>query len=233
MAMSRSLGGDVVDDPVADRARLPCEIASRPATMRSAVVLPHPDGPTRTMNSLSAMSRSRRAHGLGAVRVHLPDIVEHDLAMCPLPRPISGAVARRAVARSSTAPPARAASSRDIGCAARSSPAERRQQQLGAEPPALEERLAHGGEPGVRRDLDVVEADDATGRRGTSSPAARGRRQHAEWPARRTTANTAVGGAAEGEQLLGEPLAPRAIVRAVADQLARPGRCPPSTSASR
>ncbi len=35
------------------------EIDSRPAIIRSAVDLPQPDGPTRTRNSLSAMSRSR------------------------------------------------------------------------------------------------------------------------------------------------------------------------------
>src|SRR4051794_3533432 len=37
----------------------PSEISSSPATIRSAVVFPHPDGPTRTMNSSSVISRSR------------------------------------------------------------------------------------------------------------------------------------------------------------------------------
>src|ERR1700730_6055772 len=37
---------------------VPSVMSSSPATMRSAVVLPHPDGPTRTMNSPSATSRS-------------------------------------------------------------------------------------------------------------------------------------------------------------------------------
>src|SRR5579884_3412728 len=36
----------------------PREMSSSPATMRSAVVLPQPDGPTRTMNSASVISRS-------------------------------------------------------------------------------------------------------------------------------------------------------------------------------
>src|SRR5580765_2855444 len=36
----------------------PASTSSRPASIRSAVVLPEPDGPTRTMNSPSAMSRS-------------------------------------------------------------------------------------------------------------------------------------------------------------------------------
>jgi hypothetical protein len=56
MAMSRSFGGI----PLTTRSpmrRVPLEMSSRPATIRSAVVLPHPDGPTRTMNSPSAMSR--------------------------------------------------------------------------------------------------------------------------------------------------------------------------------
>src|SRR3954469_79606 len=37
----------------------PPEISSRPAIMRSAVVLPQPDGPTKTTNSPSCTSRSR------------------------------------------------------------------------------------------------------------------------------------------------------------------------------
>ena len=36
-------------------------MSSSPATIRSAVVLPQPDGPTRTMNSPSAISRSSRS----------------------------------------------------------------------------------------------------------------------------------------------------------------------------
>src|SRR6476646_7526494 len=36
----------------------PASTSSRPASIRSAVVLPEPDGPTSTMNSPSAMSRS-------------------------------------------------------------------------------------------------------------------------------------------------------------------------------
>ena len=37
--------------------RMPLVMSSSPATIRSAVVLPHPDGPTSTMNSPSATSR--------------------------------------------------------------------------------------------------------------------------------------------------------------------------------
>jgi len=56
--MSRSLGGRLL------ATRPPIEIvpeviSSRPAIERSAVDLPQPDGPTRTMNSPSLISRLR------------------------------------------------------------------------------------------------------------------------------------------------------------------------------
>src|ERR1700687_4689892 len=56
MAMSRSLGGRslTIRSPIAIS---PAVISSSPATMRSVVVLPQPDGPTRTMNSLSRIVR--------------------------------------------------------------------------------------------------------------------------------------------------------------------------------
>ena len=46
----------VVDDPVADARASPAVISSSPATMRRAVDLPQPDGPTSTSNSPSAIS---------------------------------------------------------------------------------------------------------------------------------------------------------------------------------
>ena len=46
------------DDSVVD-PDLPRVTSSSPATMRSAVVLPHPDGPTRTRNSPGSTSRLR------------------------------------------------------------------------------------------------------------------------------------------------------------------------------
>src|SRR5215207_1158159 len=58
MAMSRSLGDRVLTTRSPMR-RVPLEMSSSPATMRRAVDLPQPDGPTRTRNSPSAMSRSR------------------------------------------------------------------------------------------------------------------------------------------------------------------------------
>src|SRR5215207_6769956 len=57
MAMSRSFGGTslTTSPPI---AMSPPEISSRPAIMRKVVLLPQPEGPTSTMNSLSVMSRS-------------------------------------------------------------------------------------------------------------------------------------------------------------------------------
>ena len=56
--MSRSFGAR----SVTSRSPIlisPASTSSRPASMRSAVVLPEPEGPTRTMNSPSSMWRSR------------------------------------------------------------------------------------------------------------------------------------------------------------------------------
>src|SRR5579864_666292 len=56
--MSRSRDGTwlTIRSPI---LRTPLEMSSSPATMRRAVVLPHPDGPTSTMNSPSWISRFR------------------------------------------------------------------------------------------------------------------------------------------------------------------------------
>src|SRR5215471_1526285 len=63
--MSRSLGGTKVTSfsPISTR---PPSKGSSPASMRSAVVFPDPDGPTRTMNSPSLMSRSSASTAGGA-----------------------------------------------------------------------------------------------------------------------------------------------------------------------
>src|SRR4029079_178838 len=58
MATSRYLGSTSVTSRSPMKMR-PEVTDSRPATMRSAVVLPQPEGPSRTRNSPSAMSRSR------------------------------------------------------------------------------------------------------------------------------------------------------------------------------
>src|SRR5689334_13074545 len=54
--MSRSIGARSLTTLSSIRTR-PEVMLSSPATMRSVVVLPQPDGPTRTTNSLSWMSR--------------------------------------------------------------------------------------------------------------------------------------------------------------------------------
>src|SRR5439155_7302533 len=56
--MSRSLGGTsfTIRSPIFNS---PEEISSRPAIIRRLVVFPHPEGPTRTMNSPSLMARFR------------------------------------------------------------------------------------------------------------------------------------------------------------------------------
>ena len=57
MAMSRSIGGTSLTTVSPIRIS-PAVMASRPAIMRSVVVLPQPEGPTKTTNSLSRMCRS-------------------------------------------------------------------------------------------------------------------------------------------------------------------------------
>src|SRR6266542_6925377 len=54
--MSRSIGARLLTTFSPIRTS-PLVMLSRPATMRSVVVLPQPDGPTRTMNSLSRIWR--------------------------------------------------------------------------------------------------------------------------------------------------------------------------------
>ena len=60
IAMSRSFGGTVVTSSSPIRIE-PWSVGSRPASMRNVVDFPHPDGPTSTRNSPSAMARSRSA----------------------------------------------------------------------------------------------------------------------------------------------------------------------------
>ena len=55
--MSRSLGGRWLTTR-APIAMVPDVISSSPATMRRVVDLPQPDGPTRTTNSSSSITRS-------------------------------------------------------------------------------------------------------------------------------------------------------------------------------
>ena len=54
--MSRSRGSTSFAT-VSPMRMVPSVTSSRPATIRRAVVFPHPDGPTKTMNSPSRTSR--------------------------------------------------------------------------------------------------------------------------------------------------------------------------------
>ena len=77
-------GRDAVDHAVADPRSRPPEIASSPASIRSAVVLPEPDGPTSTMNSPSAIVERELAHRLDvaeALRHALEAHVRHASAL--------------------------------------------------------------------------------------------------------------------------------------------------------
>src|SRR5918995_4760378 len=56
--MSRSRGASSLTTRSPMRMS-PAEISSKPATIRNAEVFPHPDGPTSTTNSPSAISRFR------------------------------------------------------------------------------------------------------------------------------------------------------------------------------
>ncbi len=58
MAMSRSLGATSLTTRVPMRI-VPAVASSSPASIRSAVDLPEPDGPTSTISSPSRTSRSR------------------------------------------------------------------------------------------------------------------------------------------------------------------------------
>jgi hypothetical protein len=55
-------------------------MSSSPAIMRSVVDLPHPDGPTKTMNSCFLMSEGEIKDGLDVVVVDLVDVTERDVS---------------------------------------------------------------------------------------------------------------------------------------------------------
>ena len=79
MAMSRSLGATSLTTRVPMRM-VPAVASSSPASIRSAVDLPEPDGPTRTISSPSPTSRSKSLHRLGAVGEDLGDALEGELS---------------------------------------------------------------------------------------------------------------------------------------------------------
>ena len=57
----------------------PSVMSSRPATIRSAVDFPQPDGPTRIMNSPSSIVEVHVLDGLEAVRIALGDVLQGDV----------------------------------------------------------------------------------------------------------------------------------------------------------
>src|SRR5260370_27435408 len=87
--MSRSLGGTHVTSlsPISTR---PPSSGSSPASIRSAVVFPDPDGPTRTMNSPSLMSRSSASTAGRAPLVYTPVACTYfTSALAHLPSPMT------------------------------------------------------------------------------------------------------------------------------------------------
>src|SRR5918992_5636021 len=146
MAMSLALGGSSFTTRSPIRI-VPLVMASSPETILRAVVLPHPEGPTRTMNSLSAMSSSRAR----TASVPSPNTFQ---TSC---RTISATAVPRA-------PRAGWRSGRPLDQFQRHGahvashpyvPLEDAQQELGAQAPTVEQRLADGRDPGIARDLDV------------------------------------------------------------------------------
>ena len=75
MAMSRSLGATSLTTRVPMRI-VPAVASSSPASIRSAVDLPEPDGPTSTISSPSRDVEVEVAHRLGAVGKDLGDAFE-------------------------------------------------------------------------------------------------------------------------------------------------------------
>src|SRR6478609_3530856 len=83
MAMSRSIGGTSLTT-VLPILISPSVMASSPAIMRRVVVLPQPDGPTKTMNSLSRICRST-SFTTCVVSKNLLSLVSVTSAMIALP----------------------------------------------------------------------------------------------------------------------------------------------------
>ena len=78
MAMSRSREDSVFTTRSPIR-RVPVLMSSSPATIRSAVLLPQPDGPTSTRNSPSRDVQVQVLDRVEAVLVLLVDLVQHYL----------------------------------------------------------------------------------------------------------------------------------------------------------
>ena len=76
--MSRSLGGTVLTTRSPMRI-VPSVIVSRPATIRSAVVFPHPDGPDEHDELAVLDLQVQIGDADGPTRVDLADVLQHDL----------------------------------------------------------------------------------------------------------------------------------------------------------
>src|SRR5262245_46204248 len=151
--MSRSLGGRSLTtrSPIVISPR---EIDSSPAIIRSAVVLPQPDGPTNTTNSLSAMSRlsSRTASVPSPNTFHPSSRTISAIVSSALGAPARGRTSGR---------PLDELESELLGNRLRCTVVrERVEQELRTQATALEERLTHRGQARIGGELDVVEADD-------------------------------------------------------------------------
>src|SRR4051795_2872746 len=111
MAMSRSFGGIWVTSRSPIRIR-PSLTSSRPASMRSEVDLPQPDGPTRTRNSPSAISRSSLSTD-GLVAPGYTRVALSYVTVATLPLPFTGRNVPDDPSEGCTEPPGTA-----VGCCA-------------------------------------------------------------------------------------------------------------------
>ena len=173
-----------------------------------------------------------RADGFGAVGVDLPDVVENDVChRSPRSAVIVGHFASArgravAVVERTTSSSGRRCSTATAG---RSSPCERGEQERGAEAPALEQRLAHGGEAGV---AEISMSSKPTTDRSLGHAQAAARAAASSTPVACTSdaAKIAVGRSPQGQQLLGEPRGRR---RARAGRGARSARSKPDAGVAR
>src|SRR5215472_8900912 len=90
MAMSRSWASSSLTRRPPMRIS-PSLISSRPATMRNAVVLPQPEGPTKIMNSPSRMARLRSSTAVTPPGKRLKTRSNSIPAISPHPAPLAGA----------------------------------------------------------------------------------------------------------------------------------------------
>src|SRR6266566_5674821 len=192
--MSRSLGGTCVTSrsPISTR---PLSTGSSPASIRSAVVLPEPDGPTSTMNSPSWTSRSSASTAGGAplLNTRVADtyftLAIGDLR-CMRGRLRAGDERRPAAALSLDRSHRQAADQRALGYPADDDDGNRgdrrRRAQVRDEQALLRDRAdkEHGQRRGVRdRQVDgekqLVPREDHANERGRGQPRRDNRQDHA------------------------------------------------------